>query len=142
LRGGLREMLSLSVWLLAVLAGWLFAGPFSGWFDVFDDQELRLLLAFLALMVGTLAVLTVGVFVLRVLLPRPAPDWKSRAFGALLGGARGTVVVIVMLLLAGLTSIPRNDNWRDSSLVTLLLPATKSLRDLLPAPVARQFRYS
>ena len=142
LRGGMREALSLVVWLLAVLCGWLFADPVSEWFDAFADRELRLLLAFLALAIGTLTLLTLGVFVLRLLLPRPAPDLTSRALGGVLGGLRGAIVVVVLMLLAGLTSIPKKDGWRDSSLVELFLPAAKQLRDVLPAPVARQFRYS
>lgn len=142
LRGGLRETLSLIVWLLAVLSGWLFAEPVSEWFDAIGDRELRLLLAFLALAVGTLALLTMGVFVLRLLLPRPAPDLKSRVLGGVVGGLRGAIVVVVLMLLAGLTSVPKKDGWRDSSLVALFLPAAQQLRDLLPAPVARQFRYS
>jgi len=142
LRGGLREALSLAVWLLAVLCGWLFADPVSGWFDVIDDHELRLLLAFLALAIGTLALLTLGVFVLRLLLPRPAPKLTSRALGGLLGGLRGAIVVVVLMLLAGLTSVPKKDGWHDSLLVELFLPVVQQLRDMLPAPVARQFRYS
>ena len=141
LRGGLRESLSLAVWLLAVLSGWLFAEPVSEWFDVLADRELRLMLAFLSLMIGTLALLTMGVFVLRLLLPRPAPDLTSRALGGILGGLRGAVVVVVLMLLAGLTSVPKKDGWRESFLVELFLPAAKQLRDLLPEPVARQFRY-
>ncbi|HCU53187.1 MAG TPA: hypothetical protein DIC36_02520 [Gammaproteobacteria bacterium] len=141
LRGGLREVLSLSVWLFAILSGWLFADSVSGWFEVFDDRDLRLLLAFLTLMVGTLALLTLGVFVLRLLLPRPAPDLKSRVLGGLLGGMRGAIVVVVLMLLAGLTSVPKKEGWRDSLLVGVFLPVAQQLRDLLPAPVARQFRY-
>jgi membrane protein required for colicin V production len=130
------------VWLVAILCGWLFADPVATWFEVFDDAELRQLLAFVVIVLTVLAVLSVTVFILRVLMPRPAPDLASRAFGGAVGGVRGAAVVVVLLLLAGLTGLPRKDSWRESSLVAMFLPAARQMLEWLPAPVARQFRYS
>ncbi len=142
LRGTVRELLSLGVWLLAILCGWLFADPVATWFEVFEDVELRRLLAFIVVVMAMLAVLTVAAFVVRMLLPRPLPDLKSRVFGGVLGGLRGTAVVVILLLLAGLTSLPKKDGWRESSLVAVFLPAARQMLEWLPSPVARQFRYS
>jgi len=142
LRGTVRELLSLAVWLIAILCGWLFADPVAAWFEAFDDVELRRLLAFVVIVMVMLAVLTLATFILRILLPRPAPDLKSRLFGGALGGLRGMAVVVVLLLLAGLTSLPKKDGWRESSLIEVFLPAARQMLEWLPAPVARQFRYS
>jgi len=142
LRGTVREMTSLGVWSISILGGWLFADAVATWFDVFEDVETRRLLAFIAIVTAMLFVLTIGAFVLRLLLPRPSPDLKSRILGGALGGLRGAAVVIALLLLAGLTSLPKNDSWRDSSLVSVFLPAAKQMLEWLPSPVARQFRYS
>jgi len=142
LRGTVRELMSMGVWLIAILCGWLFADAVSTWFDVFEDADTRRLLAFIVIVTVTLFVLTVAAFLLRVLLPRPAPDLKSRMLGGALGGLRGAAVVVVLLLLAGLTSLPRNDSWRESALVEVFLPVAKQMLEWLPSPVARQFRYS
>lgn len=141
LRGMLRESLSLGVWLIAILCGWLFADAVGTWFEVFEDADTQRLLAFAVIVPVMLVVLTVAAFVLRMLLPRPVPDLKSRVFGAVLGGLRGAAVVIIMLLLAGLTSLPKQDGWRESLLVGVFLPATRQILEWLPSPVARQFRY-
>lgn len=142
LRGAIRELLSLGVWLIAILCGWLFADPVATWFEAFDDAELRHLLAFVVIVLVMIPALSVAVFVLRMLLPRPVPGLKSRVAGGVLGGLRGAAVVVVLLVLAGLTSLPRKDSWRESSLVALFLPAARQILEWLPAPVARQFRYS
>ena len=141
LRGALREILSLGAWVLAIGSGWLFADAVATWFEQLRDVELRRMLAFLAIVVTVLTVLSLAVFVLRHLLPRPEPGMKDRIVGALIGTARGAVVVAVLVLLAGLTGLPKKDAWRDSRLVGLFQPAASHILDWLPPAVARQFRY-
>jgi membrane protein required for colicin V production len=141
LRGSMRELVSFAVWLVAILCGWLFADAVGSWFEPIEDIELRRLLAFLAIVMTMLAVLTITVFVLRVLLPGSSPSVKGRVIGAGLGMVRGAFVVLVLVLLAGLTSIPGKDGWRESLMVGWFRPAADQVLEWLPAPVARQFSY-
>ena len=141
LRGMLREFLSLCVWLLAIGSGWLFADATSSWFDVLQDSELRLLLAFLTIVLIMLSLLSIAAFVLRKLLPRPDPGLTDRGVGSALGAVRGSAVVLVMVLLAGLTSLPKKADWRDSYLIGIFQPVASSVLEYLPTSVARQFRY-
>jgi membrane protein required for colicin V production len=142
LRGVWRESLSLGVWLVAILCGWLFADAVGTWFDALKDDDTRRLIAFLAIVLVALATLTLLMFVLRLLLPRPEPDTKSRVFGALLGTLRGGAVVTMLVLLAGLTALPRQDSWKDSQLVGIFVPAARQMLEWMPSAVAGQFRYS
>lgn len=141
LRGMLREFLSLSVWILAIGSGWLFADAVGSWFELLADAELRRLLGFLTIVFTMLAALSVVAFVVRKLVPRPVPGLTDRGIGAAVGAVRGAAVVIVMVLLAGLTSLPKKDDWRDSILVGVFQPFAVHLIDWLPVSVARQFRY-
>ncbi len=141
LRGMLREFLSLAVWVLAIGSGWLFADAVSGWFEMLADIDVRRLLAFLAIVLAMLAALSIVTFVLRQLLPRPDPGATDRGVGAALGAARGVAVVVVMVLLAGLTSLPKKEDWRDSRLVGVFQPLAAGVLEWLPSSVARQFRY-
>ena len=141
LRGMLREFLSLAVWVLALGSGWLFADAVSTWFDVLPDTDLRHMVAFLVIVLAMLGVLTLAAFVLRKLLPRPDPGLTDRGVGAVLGAVRGAAVVLVMVLLAGLTSLPKKADWRDSHLVGIFHPAAGKILEWLPSSVARQFRY-
>jgi membrane protein required for colicin V production len=142
LRGAWREAMSIVAWLAAVLCGWLFADAVGTWFDALQDEELRRLLAFLATFMVVWSLLTVALFILRILLPRPEPNLQSRLMGGVLGGLRGAVVIAVLVLLAGLTSLPKKDSWREAYLVGFFMPVAHHMLEWLPAPVARQFRYS
>jgi len=142
LRGMLREFLSLAVWIVAIGSGWLFADTVGSWFEVLKDADLRRLLAFLAIVLTMLGVLSILAFVLRTLLPRPDPGLANRGVGAVLGAVRGAAVVVVMVLLAGLTSLPKKADWRDAYLVGVFQPAASKILEWLPSSVARQFRYS
>jgi membrane protein required for colicin V production len=141
LRGAVRELLSLGVWLVAILCGWLFADAVGTWFEQVSDADLRQLIAFLTIVMIALALLSLVVFVLRLLLPRPAPNLTSRIGGGVIGALRGAAVVVVLVLLAGLTGLPKQESWRDSRLVGVFRPAAEQILEWLPAPVARQFRY-
>jgi membrane protein required for colicin V production len=141
LRGMLRESLSLGVWILAIGSGWLFADAVGTWFEMLADNDLRRLVAFLAIVLVMLGVLSIAAFVLRKLLPRPNPGLTNRGVGAVLGAVRGAAVVVVMVLLAGLTSLPKKADWRDSHFVGIFQPAADKILEWLPSSVARQFRY-
>ena len=141
LRGMLRETLSLAVWVLAIGCGWLFADAVGTWFDMLEDVNLRRLLAFALIVPVMLVVLSILAFVLRRLLPRPIPGLTDRGVGAVLGAVRGAAVVVVMVLLAGLTSLPKKADWRDSYFVGIFQPAANKILEWLPPLVARQFSY-
>jgi membrane protein required for colicin V production len=141
LRGMLREFLSLGVWILALGSGWLFADAVSTWFEMLPDTDLRHMVAFLVIVLVMLGVLSLVAFVLRKLLPRPDPGLTDRGVGAVLGAVRGAAVVVVMVLLAGLTSLPKKADWHDSHLVGIFQPAADKILEWLPSSVARQFRY-
>lgn len=142
LRGMLRESLSLAVWTLAIGSGWLFADAVSTWFDVLEDTNLRRVLAFALIVPVMLIGLSILAFVLRRLLPRPIPGLTDRGLGAVLGATRGAAVVVVMVLLAGLTSLPKKADWSDSVLVGIFQPVAGKILEWLPPLVAQQFSYS
>jgi len=141
LRGMLRESLSLAVWVLAIGCGWLFADAVSSWFDMLDDVNLRRLLAFALIVPVMLIVLSILAFMLRRLVPRPIPGLTNRGVGAMLGAMRGSAVVVVLVLLAGLTSLPKKADWSESYFVAIFQPAAGKILEWLPPSVARQFSY-
>jgi len=105
------------------------------------DADVRRLAAFLGIVLSMLGILSLAAFVLRTLLPRPAPGLTDRGVGAVLGMVRGAVVVAVMVLLAGLTSLPKKTDWHESPLVGIFQPVAEKVLEWLPSSVARQFRY-
>ncbi len=142
LRGGLREFISLFAWAASISVAWLFSASVAGWFTWVGDVALRRMAAFVLLFVIVFTVVTVVALVLRLLFFASLPGITGRVSGGILGAFRGAAVVLVLVLLAGLTSLPQKPWWRDSSLVTYFESAAIAVRDMLPEKVAHQFRFS
>jgi membrane protein required for colicin V production len=141
LRGALREIYSLATWLLATLAAWWFATSASTWFSALSDELLRHMLGFLLVFVVVFLTVTLATLVLRMVFPVPAVGMAARAGGAVLGAARAVLILTIIVLLAGLTSLPKKPLWHDSKFVVYFQTMAVAVRDMLPGQVARQFRY-
>lgn len=133
--------------VLASLAAWLLAG----WAAFQFGAEVALVLAgggepgpghlfggyALAFIVVMVVVGVVG-WMLRKLVHSVGLSGLDRMLGFVLGIARGVVVACALLLLLGLTELPREPSWRTSRLVPLLLPGSEQMRTWLPDWVAAQ----
>jgi len=145
LRGWLREFASLLAWVLATSLGWLFSGNVASWITWLTwigDPTLRRILAFVILFAIVFAVVTLVALMFRLLFFASVPGVAARISGGMLGAFRGALVMVILIFLAGLTSLPQKPWWQDSGLVTYFESAALALRDLLPEKVAHQFRYS
>jgi membrane protein required for colicin V production len=65
----------------------------------------------------------------------------DRVLGLAFGLARGLLIVLIAVLLAGLTRLPENRGWRDAMLSQPLEVLALSVRSYLPADLARKIRY-
>jgi membrane protein required for colicin V production len=65
----------------------------------------------------------------------------DRALGLLFGVVRGLLVVLVIVLLAGLTPLPRERFWRDAFLSGPFETAALALRPHLPAHLGQHLKY-
>jgi uncharacterized membrane protein required for colicin V production len=57
------------------------------------------------------------------------------------GVARGVLIVVIAVLLAGLTTLPREEWWQNALLAPPLVIAALSLRPWLPQALARRLDY-
>ena len=142
LRGALRELLSVAVWVMALLMAWLFADSASTWFSGFQDPTFRHMLGFVVVFACGFVLASLAAFALRLILGVAVPSTHARIAGGVLGGLRGVLMVLIIVSLAGLTSFPQKPWWRGSELVVYFQSMAQSLQTMLPAEVARQFRYS
>ena len=91
---------------------------------------------------GTGKTFTITGIVLRLLLGVAVPNTQARIAGGVLGAARGVLMLLIIVSLAGLTSFPQKPWWRGSELIVYFQSMAQSLQQMLPADVAGQFRYS
>lgn len=143
IRGFVREAFSLAVWVLAFWVSWSFFRelevPLRAWIG---SPTARLGIAFALLMVATLVVGGLVNYLIVRLVERTGLSGTDRLVGMVFGAARGVLLVAVLVLLAGLTPLPRETWWLESTMVGYFEELAFWLRDLLPPEIADRFRYT
>jgi membrane protein required for colicin V production len=142
-RGLVRELVSLLTWAAAAAAAWFFAADVAVLFkNVTADIALRQTLGFVVIFVTVFIVGTALGFVLHRVVNRSAGfRTVNRAAGAVIGIVRGAVIVVLVFLLAGLTSVPKQPWWKEATLAPLFERAALFATQYLPPDVARHVRY-
>lgn len=141
-RGFVKEALSLVGWVLAFWVSLSFAVPLSKLFESSsDDPTLRLIIAFVVLFVLSLIVSAVINFFASRLVQRTGLTGTDRFLGVIFGFLRGAVLVSMLVLLAGLTTLPKEDWWDDSFLLFRFQAIAMWVRELLPGDVAASFNF-
>lgn len=154
LRGLVKESVSLATWVLAFWIALRFAAPLSGLLPdslsqlqfalgelEFRIDNLRVGIAMVLLFVLTLIIGAVVNFLLSYLVKMVKLTGVDRVLGGFFGVARGGVLVLGIVLLAGLTTVPSYDLWENSLLVTPFEGAADWVLGILPAHVAQYFSY-
>ena len=132
-RGFVREVFNVGTWILAVVLSMAFAGLFAEKLEnVIETPSIRLIVANVSIFV---AVLFVGALITHLVsktvraTPFSGPD---RALGAGFGVVRGSLIIVVILMLLGLT-VAKEDPWRkESAFVPYFEPAASWLEQQLP----------
>jgi membrane protein required for colicin V production len=97
--------------------------------------------AYASLFAGTLLVGSIAAWGLSKLVKFVGLGWMDSLLGVLFGMVRGLLVVIVLVLLAGLTNLPKDDFWRNAWLSKPLESAALLTRAWLPDNVAQRVHY-
>lgn len=141
-RGVVSELLALAAWVLAFFVAREFAPTVSALFgNWLPDKSMQYLAGFAALFVGVLIVVGIGRLVISFLLRAVGLGLIDRLLGAVFGIARGVLVVLIAVMLAGLTPLPKEKWWRDAVLAPPLETAVLAARPWLPENMARKIRY-
>jgi membrane protein required for colicin V production len=141
-RGLVREVLSLVAWLVAGWVAFKFAGPVGEQLaGMVSIPSVRMALAFIGLLIAVLLIFGVINFLIGKLIEGTGLSATDRMLGIVFGVARGIAIVTVMVMLAGLTPVPRDPWWRTS----IFLPRFEQLAKLaiafLPPEFGKHFTY-
>ncbi len=141
LRGLMRELISLAGWVAAFVLATVFSGDAARWMPESLGPLLGGLLAFLAVFVGVLLVTFFIGLILSMILRAAGLGAADRMLGAAFGFVRGVVIVLVAVMLAGLTPLPREAFWNQAVLSGPFETAVLALKPFLPDGLAQRLRY-
>jgi membrane protein required for colicin V production len=142
IRGLVRELLALSAWVVAFLAANLLAGEVAAWMPAaMESEAMRLLAGFASVFVVVLIAMSVLAILASKLVKSAGLGLEDRLLGGAFGLLRGLLVVMIVVLLAGLTSLPRQAVWRNAVLSDPLVMLASQIKPWLPAELAQRIRY-
>jgi len=142
-RGVVRELLAIATWIAAVFAAFGFGNDVAAMVPFFETSPLaKQVLAYAMVFVGVLVLGTLMAFLLSKLLRAVSLGFVDRFLGAAFGLARGVIVVLIFVLMAGLTTLPQQEWWQNATLGPPLVAAALSLREWLPPAWAERLDYS
>jgi membrane protein required for colicin V production len=141
-RGFVREAFSLAAWILAFWVSWTFfrdlAGHLEQWLTV---QSMRMGAAFAILFLVTIILGSIVNYLVGQLVDKSGLSGTDRMIGIFFGAARGALLVVVMVWLAGFTPFPNDQWWQESLLIKYFQDLALWLKDLLPPDIASKFSF-
>jgi membrane protein required for colicin V production len=142
IRGLVREVLALLAWVVAFLAANLFAGPLATLLpDEMSNVEVRLLVGFGAAFVVVLLSMSLLAMFAANLVKNAGLGMEDRVLGGVFGLARGMLVIVVLVLLAGLTALPKQPVWREAVFSKPLESFVGRVKPWLPGGLSQRITY-
>jgi membrane protein required for colicin V production len=142
LRGAIREVMNIVGWVLAFIIAHSFAASIAPLFsDWVGEPVARTVLAWASLFLGALIVSSLITSLLTEVVKKLGLSSLDRGVGALIGVARGLLLLLAITLAAGLTKIPQNPLWKEAAFTPWLEVAALYARGVLPDSVAAKIRY-
>lgn len=141
-RGFVYEVLSLLGWVAAYsVARWQAVNVATLMPAGLGVDAIKVTVAFVLLFVATLIVSGIVVWLLSKLIKSTGLGWVDGLFGTLFGMLRGTLIVLMLVLLAGLTDLPKEPFWREAKLSKPLESLALASLIWLPDSVARRVHF-
>ncbi|MCC6867804.1 MAG: CvpA family protein [Burkholderiales bacterium] len=142
-RGFTRELIALGAWVLGFFAALAFSPIVGAWLpEIGGHPVLRYIVAFIAIMILAIVAGALISWPLSTIIRKSGLGFVDRFLGGVFGSARGIVVVLAFILIAGLTTLPRQDWWQNAALARPLVLAALSFAPWLPAEWAQSLDYS
>lgn len=142
MRGAVREILSLAGWLLAFYAARTYADmlvpllPYG-----IPSEKLKMLAAFLIVFLAVVLTTSLISIALSGLLKEIGLGWLNRLLGGVFGLLRGLLIVLVLLLLAGMTQLPKDERWANAMFSAPLEALARTVLIWLPKSIAEHVNY-
>ncbi len=142
MRGMVRELFSLIGWVVAFWLAKSFSLMGAHWLVSFINSEtIRLMVSFVMFFVAGLVLTGLLGYLMNAMVTNAGLGMLNRALGALFGLLRGGLLVVIMVLLAGMTSLPAQQDWKSSISIEWGERGGKLLMPYLPTRMADRIHF-
>ena len=142
MRGAIKEMLAIFGWVAAFYVAKTYSPILAPLLphDI-PTEAFKTLAAFLILLVAILFINSLLSIAVSSVVRKIGPGWLNRFLGVVFGFAKGLLIVCVLVLLAGLTSLPKEKMWTDASLSSPLESLVNLALPWLPESVTKHVKF-
>jgi membrane protein required for colicin V production len=142
MRGAMKEMLAILGWIAAFYVAKAYS-PLLATFlpEGIPTEALKTLIAFIILLIAVLFLNGLLTMAVSGVISKVGLGWINRFLGMLFGFAKGLLISCVLVLLAGLTSLPKEQMWTDAVLSEPLEMLVKSALPWLPESVSKHVKF-
>ena len=139
MRGLMREIMALAVWLVAVGVGYFFHPYLASRMPWIESDGLRTLAAFTLLFFVAMVLGALINYLVSSLFEKAGISGTDRLLGGVFGALRGAALVVVFVLVAGMLPLNAQPWWQDSALLGHFVDAALWLREQFPPSLASHF---
>ncbi len=141
MRGVLRELILLAGWVAAFVLATAFAGRLTPLMPESLGPMLAPPLAYLVIFIGVLLIAGFLALLLTLLARSAGMGALNRLMGASFGLVRGLLVVLALVLVGGMTPLPREPFWKNAVSSGAFETAIVALRPFLPDELGQRIKY-
>ena len=142
LRGLVREILSLVSWIVAFVVANMYGAQLAPLLPAMIPGEIvRLIVAFVGLFIGVRLLMGLLMMAIDALIKSSGLGLADRGLGGLFGLARGVVIVLAAVIVAGMTELPKQDFWTQAMFSPLAETGVRTVKPFLPGSLARHVNF-
>ena len=142
IRGFVKESISLLSWIASGIVAFRYFSPMAELLEPYlADPTSRSMAAFAFLFISTLIIGAIINFIMSQLVSKTGLSGTDKALGVVFGGARGVLIVTMIVLLASLTPMPEAQWWQDSAMVGFFQQLAEWVKGIIPADAVESFSF-
>ena len=142
LRGLIKEILSLLSWIIAFVVANAYGAQLAPMLpSMIPGEAMRLMVAFVALFIGVRLLMGLLMMAVDALIKASGLSLADRGLGGLFGLARGIVIVLASVIVAGMTDLPKQDFWTSALLSPMAETGARTVKPFLPEALARHINF-
>jgi membrane protein required for colicin V production len=142
IRGLNQEVFSLIVWVIGIIVAWFFSQDFAIFLvKGFSSPPTRLAASFVSLILITLVIGAILKMLLAEAVKKTGLNFLDRLGGLLMGLVHGLVVVFVLVVVVGLTALPKDLWWQESKFIPPFQSLAILVKDNISSKLASSINY-
>lgn len=132
-RGFIKEIVALGVWVIAGWMAFVYAKPVAAWLGTYvQDKSARVILAYVVIIVGTLIIGGLLNTMLSFIMHHSGLTGTDRLLGLGFGVVRGIFVVALIMVVIRLSAFPEEEYRKEAKLYAYFNPIVNWMYQFAP----------